>query len=106
MGKAKFHLTIKDNETGEVLHDVDTCVILGAFDLDEKEAACVGFTACDTMTLVGAIAGMDAIKRTILDDNPRLKIAYDLKDTMDRLKQAFENEPGEDHGDEEERGEN
>lgn len=33
--KKKWHLTIVNNETGEVLRDLDTGVIVGACDVDE-----------------------------------------------------------------------
>lgn len=106
MEKPKFHLTIKDNETGEVLHDVDTCVILGAYDYDNERTSCIALIASGSTQILSAIAGMDDIKEVVFEEHPRLKLIYEIKDTMDRLKQALENEPGEDHGDEEESGEN
>ena len=35
---AKYHITVRDNETGEILHDCETSCIIGAFRNDEIES--------------------------------------------------------------------
>lgn len=47
----KFHITIKNNETGEILRDLDTCAIIGAFDVDEEGTGCLVCTACNAIEL-------------------------------------------------------
>lgn len=47
----KFHLTIKDNETGEILHDKDCNAIIGGLCDDEKSTSVV-LTQCDGKDLL------------------------------------------------------
>ena len=52
----KFHITITDNETGEVLVDQDTSAIIGALDNDESTRN-IAYTCCNTIDLAATAAG-------------------------------------------------
>lgn len=52
----KFHITIKNNETGEILVDDDTCAIIGALDRGEG-TGCLGFTVCGPVDLAATATG-------------------------------------------------
>lgn len=62
----KFHITIRNNETGEILHDLDTCVIIGAFDVDEEATGRLVYTACNAIELeaTATAAVLAALKAT------------------------------------------
>ena len=46
----KFHLTIKNNETGEILHDTDCNAIIGGITDNEKSTSVV-LTHCNDKVL-------------------------------------------------------
>lgn len=48
----RFHITITNNESGEVLIDQDTKAIIGAFDGDENSTHCMGYTSCNVSELL------------------------------------------------------
>lgn len=98
--KAKFHVTITDNETNEVLHDCDTQVVLATIDEDENNIQCIAFTNCDTLTLISAIDSLEGLKKKVLDDNPSLKMAFELKDFLHKLKEAIGGKEDEQESDE------
>ena len=47
-----FHIVIKDNNTGEILVDKDTCCIMGAIDVDDKRSFGMTYTNCTGKTLL------------------------------------------------------
>ena len=67
----KYHLTIKDNETGEILNDGDYCAIIGGVST-EKETTEVVLTDCEALPLIFcASSAQDAID-TALPEKMRL----------------------------------
>lgn len=63
----KFHLTIKNNETGEVLRDTDCNAIIGGITYNEKKT-CVALTECNWKELMNcAMAADEAISKVIPD---------------------------------------
>ena len=55
-----FHLTITNNETGEVLHDVDFDALLGAVHTGRGIDA-FGVNSCDAATLAATLAGAEEL---------------------------------------------
>lgn len=53
-----FHIVIKDNSTGEILVDKDTCCIMGAIDVDDDHSAGVSYTNCAGKTLLANFIAM------------------------------------------------
>ena len=63
--KKQWHLTITNNETGEVLRDLDTCAIIGACDVDENTTACLSLLAGSALDVFATLeTAEDAIKGT------------------------------------------
>ena len=62
----RFHVTITDNETGEVIHDKDTTAIIGGFENGDKTTMLV-FTDCNFVdiacTLTAAKQAINAITK-------------------------------------------
>lgn len=47
-----FHIVVKDNSTGEILVDKDTCCIMGVIDVDDARSAGMSYTDCTGKTLL------------------------------------------------------
>ena len=64
----KFHVTIKNNETGEILHDDDCNAIIGGICENEKSASVV-FTSCNGLALARCVfSAKKAIDESIPED--------------------------------------
>jgi len=66
-----FHIAIKDNETGEMLCDVDTNAILASIDQDDGTMSSV-HTNCDGRTLTATLCGLLNIAQKLKAEHPRL----------------------------------
>lgn len=55
----KFHITIKDNETGETLRDLDTKAIIGGA-LNEEGAESIIIASCNNIELAKTIHAAEA----------------------------------------------
>lgn len=53
----KFHITITNNVTGDVLVDQDTSAIIGSCDCPGDSTRCLTFTSCDDIELLATITG-------------------------------------------------
>lgn len=69
----KFHITIKNNETGEIIHNVDTDAIIGAVHEEGKTAA-IGLTACNGATLLETASATKKVLKEITSKSPMLSI--------------------------------
>lgn len=67
--KKRYHITITDNETGEIKCDSDSAAIIGAYDTDNNATACLCSLACDGMVLSATIMGVLQILDRVKDDN-------------------------------------
>ena len=75
----KFHITITNNETGEVVHDMDTGAIIGAIGGAEDEGAySIGLTACNLMDLATAVASAKKAVDILLEKNPAVRLVIEL----------------------------
>lgn len=86
---AKFHITIKDNETGEILHDSDTKAIIGAFDSQDK-TECIATIACNPMTLASTVNGVKSVLEVIIDKYPEANALSELIDKYFTKKETKE----------------
>lgn len=60
-----FHMVITNNETGEVIQELDMCALIGAAQTTKNNTVSIGLTACNALELVAAIAGaQEAIAAT------------------------------------------
>lgn len=75
MDKQKpFHITITDNETGEVIHDSDVIAILGALHFGEDNTSGITLSNCGVMSLAQAVDTVKKVIEGLYDENPELKI--------------------------------
>ena len=56
--RKKFHITITDNETGEVEVDTDAAAIIGAYDAGTRGTASISYTECNGIVLSCTLAGV------------------------------------------------
>lgn len=82
----KFHITIKNNETGEITHDLDTNAIVAGI-LDDDGAYAVGITHCDSLGLLQAINSAENLITSMYKKHPELLI---LKLMVDRTEDGEE----------------
>lgn len=70
---SKFHITITNNETREILDDKDTDCIIGAYAADGGAYA-IGHTSCNGGTLLGTISSVERAIDRICENSPELKM--------------------------------
>lgn len=63
-----FHIVIKDNSTGEIRVDRDTCCIMGAIDADDNHSLGMSYTNCTGKTLLGNFNAMMRAARMSMTD--------------------------------------
>ena len=71
--KARYHITITDNETGKIEHDADACVIIGAFGDKEGVANLVAVDA-GAVTFAKTFADMSRTMARIAMQQPGIAI--------------------------------
>lgn len=85
----KYHITIKNNETGEIINDVDSDAIIGSIESEEGTANVV-MTECNIKQLIESIfvakrAIKDATKLIMADAPEGLGVFLDLLSKLDDL---------------------
>lgn len=70
METKKYHITIKENETGKVHYDVDTNIIIGAMHLGADGVACVGAAVGNTLEVAATIDGVNTAIKSIGKQDP------------------------------------
>ena len=66
----KFHITIKNNETGEIIVDLDTCAIVGAI-AEYDRIRCIGSVYCSASRLADTLAGAAQVVNTCRSRLPK-----------------------------------
>lgn len=89
----KFTLIIKDNETGEVLKEVESNAIVAGVDTESGTAA-VGMSCCNTFDLVNTCRAADAAILSVLG-KPEARMFYECLKQMDELKKEEKANAGE-----------
>lgn len=69
----KFNIKITNNETGEVLHEADTCAIIGGFVNDEGAVGLL-LTHCKPMDHAKAINAAESVINRSYQFRPELKL--------------------------------
>ena len=69
----KFNIKITNNETGEVLHEADTCAIIGGFVNDEGAIGLL-LTSCHPMDHAKAINAAESAINKSYQFHPELKL--------------------------------
>ena len=86
----KYHITIKDNETGEITHDYDTGAIVGGVEAGDGYFA-LGLTECNAIELVNTICSAEKAIEAMLEGHPELLALKSLA----TIKKAAETEEAE-----------
>lgn len=73
---AKFHVTITDNETGEVIHDADSGAIIAGIDAGDGTVS-IGKASCDSFSLAAAILCAKKAIDACLEGDPFLQCLVD-----------------------------
>ena len=96
----KYHITITNNETGEIVHDYDTSAVIGGISLKEGVAA-IGLTACPSLVTALTIDGAQIAINKIRDDNPKVAMMELFLAMKDALENDGDTERDAEEGDEE-----
>ena len=87
----RFHITIKNNETGEILNDIDTSCLIGAIDIGEGNTS-IAFTHCNAISLVTTILAAKKAINNIYERNPHIKLLEMAYHASENRKEENENE--------------
>ena len=71
----KYTVTIKDNETGEILQNHETNAIIGGASLADDVTASIIVTSCTGKELIAAYKATQKAIDKIVEDNPILLLA-------------------------------
>lgn len=74
----KYTVTIKDNETGEIVREVECNSIVGGASLDDEKSVLIGIANCDGKELLGACQSAKKAIYKILKDDPALRIMFTI----------------------------
>ena len=79
MEKGKFHITIKDNVTGETIADTDTTAVLASVHSSEEKAADVHFCVhADTSECVCVLSAAEEMIQEKYKEDPELAFMAQL----------------------------
>lgn len=90
-----FHIVIKDNSTGEILVDKDTCCIMGAVDVDDNHSFgmtytnCTGKTLLDNFTVMMRAARVSMTTKDGDDTLFKMSLTTYLNELMEDKKEAL-----------------
>ena len=90
----KFHITVTNTETNEVIHDIDTDAIVGGI-ASEGGAFAVGLTSCDALTLFTTVQSAKTAIEHCTEDSPLLSLLSTLFDNK-KSKGLKADEPNDD----------
>lgn len=74
----KYTVTIKDNETGEIVREVECNSIVGGISINEEKSASIGIADCEGRELLGACESAKKAIYKVLEDDPALQILFTL----------------------------
>ena len=74
----KYTVTIKDNESGEILREVECNSLVGGISFDDERSASIGIANCDGGELLGACKSAKKAIYKVLEDDPSLRILFTL----------------------------
>ena len=79
----KFHITVRNNETDEVLCDEDTDCICGAFSRNETDMVRISFYNCKAIELLGALYATKKQAERLLPDDPLMRLLFAVGSSKD-----------------------
>lgn len=72
-----WHLTIKNNETGETVKELDICSFIGAVGTEDGSCA-LAMTNCNGMKLTETLISAENALQSVYDQSPIAKHMVDL----------------------------
>lgn len=82
---AGLHITIKDNETGEIMLDMDAKAIVGGA-ATEDGVNCISYSRCNGMEYCFAIVGAKSICANEERDDDRVRRGVKMIERVERKK--------------------
>lgn len=92
----KYTVTIKDNETGEIVHEVECNAIIAGVSYNENESASIGITHCKGKELLGACVSARKSINKAVENTSSIRLLYSLFEMELISKMMSENEEKED----------
>lgn len=74
----KYTVTIKDNESGEIIREVECNSLIAGASLNDEESVSIGISNCDGAELLGACKSAKKAIYKVLEDTPTLRILFTL----------------------------
>ena len=87
----RFHVTITDNETGEVLHDADACAILAGIN-GGRTTASIHMTACGPLPLAETLSAAEDVVQEVRSRHPEIGALSGVFRLMDKNPKTEETE--------------
>lgn len=97
----KYTVTIKDNESGEIVREVECNSIVAGVSINEESSASIGIADCEGRELLGACESAKKAIYRVLEDDPTLQILFTLFEVKmniemrDKLNKEIEKEDSE-----------
>lgn len=97
----KYTVTIKDNESGEIVREVECNSIVAGVSINEESSASIGIADCEGRELLGACESAKKAIYRVLEDDPTLQILFTLFEMKmniemrDKLNKEIEKEDSE-----------
>lgn len=85
----RFHITIKNNEIGETLLDLDTNAIVAGI-LDDDGSFSIGHTHCNADGLLSTICSAEKAINQLLKKHPQLLLLKMLTETEEATDETTE----------------
>lgn len=70
METKRYHITIKENETGKIHYDEDTNIIIGAMHLGEQGVASIAAILGNTMEVAATMDGVNSAIKSVGKQDP------------------------------------
>ena len=74
----KYTVTIKNNESGEIIREVECNSIIAGVSFDDKNSASIGISDCNGAELLGACRSAKKTIYKVLKDDPTAMILFTL----------------------------
>ena len=91
--KPRFHITITDNATGEVMIDEEVCAIVGGVTVGKGHSKAIGLTACSPFEIAEALVDAEEVVSALyaIDSAEITRASAFIKDRRARRKNETEN---------------
>lgn len=76
--KMPFHFVLTDNETGEVIHDIDICAIIGGFAAEGGRSCTMALTKCNIFSFASAMRDAEEAVETMKANHPELALLMQI----------------------------